>query len=129
MKISQITNNVNFGLKIVENDDLKRFVGFQSVRGKSGKEISGYFDRISKLHNDDLSLEFLNYEELNTVVFGKAPFCNLRLFGNMKSDNGSVFVDKTSEYKHVLSSEYHLSLFLSAFIKSVQDSVNQKDNL
>ena len=103
-------NNISFGLKIVNNENFRKLCCLQSKKGKTCNEINDTYIRIGKLQEDSLNLEFLDYEEKKTEVFGTSAYCKLRIFGTMKKSgtNEVCKIDKTTEYKDIVSSEYFL---------------------
>ena len=125
MKISKVKNNVKFGLKIVENDSSQRIRGFYLKRCRTYGEMCDVFNKISEIYNDDLSLEFSDYEERKTEIFGVVPFCNIRIFGKLDTKSKkNIPVNVASDYKYNIGSPYHFNQWLNAFIKQTQKSLD-----
>ena len=58
MRISNVNNTVNFGMKIVKNDELKDLISnLQRQRGYSQKKIEGIMDSIKKMADDSYNFE------------------------------------------------------------------------
>ena len=126
MRVSKINNNVNFGLKIVDNATVARIMSFHFQRGRTSKDMEKFIKEIHDLHNDEISLELSDEEERKTEVFGTVPFCNARIFGNMDTNTGKKYVDATTDYKLNAGSEYYFLQYLNGFIKDIQKDLCNK---
>ena len=130
MKISNIRNNVNFGLRIVKNQNYDAIVNFRREQGESEKEIADSFERISKLYNDNLSLEFCNPEKQFFDLFGiSAIMCNIRLRGLMQaSDSNKQYeVDTSSEDKTPSDYEISLTQTVKHLLRQEQKRIDAED--
>ena len=131
MKIINIKNsNVSFGLKIVKNNNYETIVNHRKENGESEKEIADSFERVSKLYNDNLSLEFCNPKKEFFDILGiSAIMCNIKLKGLMQASdsNNQYTVDKTSKDKTPANSEISLTQTVNHMLQQEQKRVDTID--
>ena len=115
MKINnvKIHNNPSFGLKIVKNNTLNKIVEFRLNNGESKENILFSFNEIKKLHDDNISLTFTDYEEgYDDIFLGPFILCNLNFSGKIKDPNTNIEykINSKSKDKYVINLPFYLVL-------------------
>ena len=129
MKITNL-NNVSFGLKIVKNKDYDAIVNYRKRQGDSQKEIDNSFERISKLHDDHITLEFCNAKEEYFDILGLyAMMSNIKLSGFMRaSDSNNLYVvDRYETKKCSVGCETALRININDLLRLERKRIDVQD--
>ena len=130
MKIKNVNNPVSFGLKIIKNRNYETIVNYRKEHGESEKEIADSFARVSKLYDDNLSLEFCNSKQEDFEIFGiSAIFSNIKLKGLMRaSDSNKQYeIDILSQNRCVSDDEMLLTQEIKNLLRQEQKRIDTED--
>ena len=123
-------NNISFGLNIIKNSDYEKIIRARTALGESKKDINDSFERISKLCDDNISLEFSNTKkELYGIMGITALMSNIRLKGLMRaSDSNKLYpVDKYTEEKCVSDDGAFLEIKVKELLKEERQRIDIED--